>query len=161
MRSPGSPPRITQHGRTGSAHVLWPMSPHKNGLRIKPAVFGVDDGVSESAVVQGSIRSHHRPGAHHRDRHGVVSFPAHGGKEEEKLNAAQNPPAGWGPPTLRFRRRRVLSKMPERCSVRKGPQCRAKIGRALARCAPFRQKTSCDGRLRRDGLKRAFLRPTI
>ena len=44
------------------------------------AVLGMDAGVSESAAVQSAAGSHHRPRAHHRDRHGVVSLPAHGGR---------------------------------------------------------------------------------
>ena len=50
------------------------------------AVLRVDDGVSQSAIMQGAAGSDHGPGAHHRDGNGIVPFPAHDGKEEEALS---------------------------------------------------------------------------
>src|SRR5208337_2808087 len=50
----------------------------------QPAVFGVDASVSESAAVQGTAGPHHRPRAHHRNRHGIVSLPAHGGRKAKE-----------------------------------------------------------------------------
>jgi hypothetical protein len=51
---------------------VWPLlrlpTPHKNGLRIKSAVLGVDQGDSECASLQGPGGSHYRSGSHHRDR---------------------------------------------------------------------------------------------
>ena len=52
----------------------------------EPAILGMDDRVSESAIVQGAAGPDHGPGAHHRNRHGIVSLPAHGGKAEENLS---------------------------------------------------------------------------
>src|SRR5437879_3873687 len=44
----------------------------------------MDAGVFESAPVQGPPGSHHRPGAHHRDRNRVLSFPQNAGGTAEK-----------------------------------------------------------------------------
>src|SRR5438128_8202599 len=44
----------------------------------------MDAGVFESAPVQSPPGSHHRPGAHHRDRNRVLSFPQHTGGNAEK-----------------------------------------------------------------------------
>ena len=60
---------------------------HKTRLRIKLAVFRMDDGFSESAIVQGVVGPDHRSGAYHRDRDGVVPVPADDGKEEAEVNA--------------------------------------------------------------------------
>ena len=49
----------------------------------EPAVLRVDEGDSERSVVQGGAGPHHRPGTHHRDGRGFVSFPANAGEEEE------------------------------------------------------------------------------
>jgi hypothetical protein len=50
----------------------------------EPAVLGMDAGVFESAPVQSPPGSHHRPGAHHRDRNRVLSFPQNAGGTAEK-----------------------------------------------------------------------------
>src|SRR5947209_18450159 len=44
----------------------------------------MDAGVFESAPVQSPPGSHHRPGAHHRDRNRVLSFPQNAGGTAEK-----------------------------------------------------------------------------
>src|SRR5438445_475916 len=44
----------------------------------------IDAGVFESAPVQSPPGSHHRPGAHHRDRNRVLSFPQNAGGTAEK-----------------------------------------------------------------------------
>src|SRR5436190_11738488 len=44
----------------------------------------MDAGVFESAPVQSPAGSHHRPGAHHRDRNRVLSFPQNAGGTAEK-----------------------------------------------------------------------------
>ena len=65
--------------------MLGRFSRHKNGLRIKPAVLGMDDGISESAIVQGAVGPDYGPRAHHRNGHGIVPVPAHCGKEVEVM----------------------------------------------------------------------------
>src|SRR3989475_6929406 len=50
----------------------------------EPAVLGMDAGVFESAPVQSPAGSHHRPGAHHRGRTPVLSFPQNAGGTAEK-----------------------------------------------------------------------------
>src|SRR5438128_4087577 len=52
----------------------------------EPAVLGMDAGVFESAPVQSPPGSHHRPGAHHRDRNRVLSFPQNAAGTAEKEN---------------------------------------------------------------------------
>jgi hypothetical protein len=51
----------------------------------KLTVFRVDDRVSEPKTLQSAVGSNHGSGAHHRDGSGIVSLPAHDGKEEEIL----------------------------------------------------------------------------
>ena len=46
------------------------------------SVFRVDDDVSERAVVQGDAGPVDGPGAHHRDREGVIPVSANDGKKE-------------------------------------------------------------------------------
>src|SRR5438034_5351480 len=50
----------------------------------EPAIFRMDAGISQSALVQSPAGSHHRPGAHHRDRNRVISFPQNLGGAAEK-----------------------------------------------------------------------------
>ena len=57
--------------------------PHRDD---ESAVLGMDDGVSESAIVQSAVGPDHGPGAHHRDGNRIVPLPAHDGKEEESLS---------------------------------------------------------------------------
>src|SRR4051812_44351756 len=51
----------------------------------EPTVLGVDHGVSESALVQSVVGPDYGSRAHHRNGHGILPLPAHGGKEEESL----------------------------------------------------------------------------
>ena len=46
---------------------------------------------AESAVVQGAAGPRHRPRAHHRNRHGVVSLPAHGGRKAKEKSFVSGP----------------------------------------------------------------------
>src|SRR6266568_9279680 len=54
------------------------------------AIFRVDAGVSESALVQGIAGPHHRPGAHHRNWRRLVPFSQNpgGAAEKESIVAA-------------------------------------------------------------------------
>ena len=47
------------------------------------ALFGMDPGDPKRTPMQGAAGSHHGPGAHHRDRHGQLPIPAHGGERQE------------------------------------------------------------------------------
>ena len=57
----------------------------KGGVRDhhQPALLGVDPGVHERPPVQGTARPSHGPGAHTRNRHRILSVPAHP-EEREK-----------------------------------------------------------------------------
>ena len=46
------------------------------------ALLGMDPGHSPCPAVQGPGRPHHRPGAHHRDWHRVLSLPSNSGKAQ-------------------------------------------------------------------------------
>src|SRR6266542_2265625 len=81
----------------GFAHLLWSIAPHKNGLRIKSAVLGMDNGVSESPIVQSALGSDHGSGTHYRDGDGVVPLPTNDGKEEEAVSLGRVA-RFWPPP---------------------------------------------------------------
>ena len=54
----------------------------------QPAVFRMDAGDSQRAAVQSAAGSHHRPGSHPGNRHGIVSIPPDGGEAEERSQTA-------------------------------------------------------------------------
>ena len=70
------------------------------------AVLRMDDGVSESATMQGAAGSDHGPGAHYRDRDGIVSLPANDGKEEEEVRRAAGRAVFATPASVTPKRRR-------------------------------------------------------
>ena len=110
----------------------------RNGLRPQPArlVRGSSRRIMSMRFRPANIRVINR-----RDSYSAVIGPA------VQTRNAQSSPTGT---CSRYAARPRLLEVPERCSPGKGSLRRAKGGRALAGCAPFRPSNLCDGRLRRE-----------
>jgi hypothetical protein len=105
----------------------------RNGLRPQPArlVRGSSRRIMSMRFRPANIRVINR-----RDSYSAVIGSA------VQTGNAQSSPTGT---CSRYAARRRLLEVPERCSPGKGPLRRAKNGRALACCAPFRPATYATG----------------
>jgi hypothetical protein len=82
----------------GFAQLPWSTAPHKVDSALNLPVFGMDDGVPESAAVQGSAGPYQRSGTHHRNRHRLIPIAADDGGEEEALSREEPGFAEFLPP---------------------------------------------------------------